>query len=49
MNAAIKLDSQSALKAVEIDNPVFDTALAAKLRAKPSATQQIPCRSFSFG
>jgi hypothetical protein len=35
-------------EAVEIDNPVFDAALAAKFRAQPSATQQTPCRFFSF-
>ena len=49
MNTAIKLDRQSMFEAVEIDNPVFDAALAAKLRAQPSAVQQIPCRFFSFG
>jgi hypothetical protein len=49
MNAAVKLDCQSVLKAVEIHDPVFDTALAAKFGAKLSAPQQIPCRSFSFG
>jgi hypothetical protein len=37
------------LKAVEIDDPVFDAALAAKLGVQPSAAQQIPCRFFSFG
>jgi hypothetical protein len=49
MNTAIKLDRQSMFEAVEIDNPVFDAALAAKFRAQPSAARQIPCRSFSFG
>jgi len=49
MNTAIKLDRQSMFEAVEIDNPVFDAALAAKFRAQPSAAQQVPCRSFSFG
>jgi hypothetical protein len=49
MDAAVKLDCQSVLKAVEIQDPVFDTASAAELRAKPSAAQQVPCRSFSFG
>jgi hypothetical protein len=49
MNPAIELDRQSMLKAVEIDDPVFDAALAAKLGAQPSAAQQIPCRIFSFG
>jgi hypothetical protein len=39
MNTAIKLDRQSMFKAVEIDNPVFDAALAAKLRVQPSAAQ----------
>ena len=49
MNTPIKLDRQSMFEAVEIDNPVFDAALAAKFRAQPSAAQQIPCRFFSFG
>jgi hypothetical protein len=49
MNTAIKLDRQSTFKAVEIDNPVFDAALAAKLRVQPSAAQQVPSRFFSFG
>jgi len=49
MNTAIKLDRQSMFKAIEIDNPVFDAALAAKLRVQPSTAQRIPCRFFSFG
>jgi hypothetical protein len=49
MNAPIKLDRQPMYKAVEIDNPVLDAALAAKLRVQPSPAQQIPCRFFSFG
>jgi hypothetical protein len=49
MNAAIKLDRQSMFKTVEIDNPVFDAALAAKLRTLPSTGQQIPCGLFSLG
>jgi hypothetical protein len=45
----MELDRQSIFKAVEIDNPVFDAAVAASLRAQPSAAQHIPCRFFSFG
>jgi hypothetical protein len=33
-------------EAVEIDNPVFDAASAAKFRAQPSVAQQIPRRFF---
>jgi hypothetical protein len=39
MNAAIKLDRQPMFEAVEIDHPVLDSALAAKLRVQPSPTQ----------
>jgi hypothetical protein len=46
VHTAIKLDRQSMFKAVEIDNPVFDAAWAAKFRAQPSVAQQIPCRFF---
>jgi hypothetical protein len=49
MNAAIKLDRQSMFKTVEINNPVFDAALAAKFRACSLAAQQIPCGLFSLG
>jgi hypothetical protein len=49
MNTAIKLDCQSMLEAVEIDNPVFYAELAVKLRAQPSAAQQIPCCFFTVG
>jgi hypothetical protein len=48
VHTAIKLDRQSMLEAVEIDNPVFDAALAAKFPAQPSVAQQIPRRFFSF-
>jgi hypothetical protein len=46
VHTAIKLDRQSMFEAVEIDNPVFDAAWAAKFRAQPSVTQQIPRRFF---
>jgi hypothetical protein len=49
MNTAIKLDRQPMFEAVEIENRAFDGALAAKLRAQPSAAQQMPGRFFSFG
>jgi hypothetical protein len=49
MNTAIKLDRQSMFEAVEINNPVLDSALAAKLRACPLATQQMPCCLLSLG
>jgi hypothetical protein len=47
VNTTIKLDRQAMLEAVEIDDPVFDAALAAKLRAQFSAAQQMPCCFFS--
>jgi hypothetical protein len=48
MNAAIKLDRQSVLEAIEIHHPTFDTALAAKLRAQLSATQEMPRHAFGI-
>jgi hypothetical protein len=36
-------------KAVEIDSPAFDAALAAKFRAELSSARQVPCCFFSFG
>jgi len=46
VHTAIKLDRQSMLEAVEIHNPVFDAALAAKFRPQLSVAQQIPRRFF---
>jgi hypothetical protein len=48
VGTAIKLDRQSMFEAVEISNPVFDAAWAAKFRAQPWVAQQIPRRFFSF-
>jgi hypothetical protein len=48
MNTAIKLNRQSMFKTVEIKNPVFDAALATKLRACPPAPQQMPCGLLSL-
>jgi hypothetical protein len=36
-------------EAIEIDNPVFDSALAAELCTQLAATQEIPRRSFGLG
>jgi hypothetical protein len=49
MNPVAKLNRQSMFKAVEIDNPVFDAALAEKLGVQPSTARHIPCRIFGFG
>jgi hypothetical protein len=48
VNSAIKLDRHAMFEAVEIDDPVFDTALAAELCAQLSAAQEIPRRSFGL-
>jgi len=49
MNTAIKLDCQAMLKAVEVDNPVLDSALTTKLGACSLAAQQTPRCLFSVG
>jgi hypothetical protein len=48
MSTAIKLDRPSMFMKVEINNPVLDAALAAKLRACPLGAQQMPCGLFSL-
>jgi hypothetical protein len=49
VNAAVKLDGQAMFEAVELDHPVLDAALAAKLRAQPPVPHQVPSRFLSFG
>jgi hypothetical protein len=49
VNATIKLNRQAMFRAVEIDDPVLDAALAAKFRTQPLIPKEMPCRSFSFG
>jgi hypothetical protein len=46
VHTAIKLHRPSMFEAVEIDNPVFDAAWAAKFRAQPSVAPPIPRRFF---
>ena len=46
VDTAIKLHRPSMFEAVEIDNPVFAAAWAAKFRAQPSLAQPIPRRFF---
>jgi hypothetical protein len=43
----VKLDRPATFEAVEIDNPIFQAARAAKSCAQLSAPQQVPRRSFS--
>ena len=46
VNRSVKFAGQALLEAIEIDDPVFEAALAAELCAQPSATQEIPRRAF---
>ena len=45
----VPFDRQSGCEAVEINDPVLETTLAAKLGAQFWATQEIPRRSFGVG
>ena len=46
VNPTVKLDRQSSFKAVEVNNPLFQAALAAEFCAQLSVAQQMPRRSF---
>jgi hypothetical protein len=47
--SSVKFDGQAMLEAVEIDDPVLETALAAELCAQPPATQEMPRHPFGVG
>jgi len=49
VNSSVQFDRQPVFETIEINDPVFDPALAAELGAQPSATQEVPGRSFSVG
>ena len=49
VNPSVQFDRQSVFEAVEINDPVLETTLAAKLGAQLSAPQEIPGRSFGVG
>jgi len=42
MNPSIKLNAQSVLEAVEIQDPIFNAELTAEFRAQPSTPQESP-------
>jgi hypothetical protein len=48
MNAAIKLNGQSVLEAVEIQDAIFNVELTAKRRPQPTTPQEPPRGLFSF-
>jgi hypothetical protein len=48
VNASVKFDRQSMFETVEIDDPVFDSALAPELCTQLSVAQEIPRRSFGL-
>ena len=48
VNAAVKLNGQSMLKAVEIQDTLFNAELTAKLRAQPAIPQESPRGLFRF-
>ena len=48
MNASIKFNGQSVLKAVEIQDTIFNAELTAKLRAQPTIPQEPPRGLFGF-
>ena len=49
VSPTVKFDRQAMFEAIEIDDPVFDSALAAELCTQLSVSQEIPRRSFGFG
>ena len=49
VSTTVKFDRQAMLEAIEIDNPVFDSALAAELCTQLAVAQEIPRRSFGLG
>ena len=48
VNPSVKFDRQAMFEAVEIENPVFDSALAPELCTRLAAAQEIPRRSFGL-
>ena len=49
VSPTVKFDRQAMFEAIEIDNPVLDSALAAELCTQLAAAQEIPRRSFGLG
>ena len=48
VDPAVKLDRQARFEAIEVNDPVLDSALATELCAQHSVAQEIPRRSFGF-